>query len=196
MVCNHVLQEDLLGKGEANSSFLQDEVGLKELNKDNVKNSHLLEVNNVARVIIAYLFRIYPDNVFSRSDQVKLIENKKAGSEPDKKVVNNELLKKALEDIGNGEYLKLEVINKTGLKFNGHSLLIKKESENSFMFFDPNTGEKRGLKIKNLEYEINNQIERINATDLLFINGNKYIEKLKKKKIITLNNIASNRFSS
>jgi hypothetical protein len=68
--------------------------------------------------------------------------------------------------------------------FQWHSLLIKKINKDEFIFFDPNSGEKRGLSKKELTHEINNQITQWKATDIYFTDGKKYLEKLRNRRII------------
>lgn len=71
LICNQVLKDDLLGKGKT-ENFLHENITPSSINS--VKNSHLLNFYSVFRRIIAYVFGIYPDNLFSIHKQWELAE--------------------------------------------------------------------------------------------------------------------------
>ena len=179
LICNKVLIDDLLGKDNANGNYLKQNISPENLNKDDIKKSHLLNVYSIFYRMVAFLFGIYPDNIFSVTDQWNLVESHGA-----EKQVNQKLLKQGLEDIKVGTTLKLEVFSKTNLNFSGHSLLVKKVAEDKFIFFDPNSGEHRDLSIEELASKINEQLKQWNGTDLFFTKGEDYINRLKYANIL------------
>ncbi|MEX2409882.1 MAG: hypothetical protein WD607_00685, partial [Candidatus Paceibacterota bacterium] len=134
LVCNRVLIDNLLGKDDRD--VLKKEITVENLNKDYIKNSHLLDVFSFFQKMVSFLFGIYPDNIFSTTEQRRLVKNKR---------INEKILFEGLEKIEPGTTLKVEVFKKNLTSFYGHSLLVKKTEKNEFIFFDPNTGEYRGL---------------------------------------------------
>lgn len=178
LICNKVLMDSLLGK-EGVTNQLKQKITPEELNKDPVAKSHLLDVYSVFYKMAAFLFGVYPDNIFSVLDQWKLVED--TGGE---KKVNKELLTEGLKHLDNGTTLKLEVFCKDKSSFTGHSLLVKKVNDNEFIFFDPNSGEHRGLSSDELANKIDEQLKQWNGTDLFFTKSEAYLKRLKNKKIL------------
>lgn len=175
LVCNRVLIDDLLGKADE-SNFLQINVDLEKINDQKIKHSHILNVYSIFRRALAYLFGIYPDNIFSCFDQWKLVNRDTTDNKI--RVVNRTILSQGLESIEDGEILKLEVFKKKGLNLHGHSLLIKKISRSKYIFFDPNNGEHRNLSITKLSDKIDQQLSQWEATDLLIMRGKVYLKRL------------------
>ena len=169
LICNRLLIDDSLGK-ENDLNSLKDRITVERMNPTEIKKSHLLNVYSVFRRVIAYLFGIYPDNIFSCFDQWKLVQ---------KASVNRKILEKGLSNIKEGKTLKLEVFSKKFLSFTGHSLLIKKISKDSYIFFDPNMGEYRGLSLCELSNRIDKQLKMLNGTDIFITKGNRYLKRLK-----------------
>lgn len=179
LICNKVLIEDLLGK-EGSINQLKQKITPEELNKDSITKSHMLDVYSIFHKMAAFLFGVYPDNIFSVLDQWKLVED--TGNE---KKINREVLADGLKHLENGTILKLEVFSKDQLSFTGHSLLVKKVNENEFIFFDPNSGEHRGLSMDELSNKIDEQLQNFEGTDLFFTKGDDYLKRLKAGKIVT-----------
>lgn len=173
LVCNKILIDDLLNKG--NGDFLKEKITITELNKDEILKSHILNVYSVSQRISAFMFSIYPDNIFSKRKQWKLVKKNR---------VNQNILFSGLEKIESGTTLKLEIFKKTSTSFSGHSSLIKKNDENEFTFFDPDTGEHRRLSQYGVMQKINEQLSRWSGTDIFISKGDSYIKKLKDKNII------------
>ena len=67
LICNRILVDNSLGKGK-NQNSIKDRVTVERLNENKITKSHLLNVYSIFRKVIAFLFRIYPDNVFSCFD--------------------------------------------------------------------------------------------------------------------------------
>ena len=173
LICNKILIDDLLGKGEGD--FLKKKINVDELNKESIVKSHLLNVYSFFSRMVAFIFGIYPDNVFSIKNQWNLVN---------KNEVNKEVLFNGLKKIKLGTTLKLEVFKRTPTSFSGHSLLVKKNNENEFTFFDPNTGEHRGLSQEGLALKINDQLAQWGGTDIFISRGDVYIKRLRDKNII------------
>ncbi len=119
LICNKVILDDLLGKTVSGENYLKKEITPEKLNKETIIKSHLIDVFSVFHKIIAFLFRIYPDNLFSFTDQWNLTVSNGTGLK-----VNREILKTGLEDIDVGTTLKIEVFSKSSSGFSGHSLLV------------------------------------------------------------------------
>lgn len=170
LICNCILIDNLLGD-EKSQNALRDRITVERMNTDDIKTSHLLNVYSIFCKAIAYLFGIYPDNILSFMDQWKLVKDTS---------VNSEILNKGLSNIKQGETLKLEVFRKSFLGFAGHSLLIKKISNENYIFFDPNKGEYRGLSFDELSDHIDEQLKKWNGTDLFMTQGDIYLNKIKK----------------
>jgi hypothetical protein len=169
LICNRILMDDDLGRGR-DEHYLNNRVTVERLNEKKIINSHLLEVHSLFCRIIAYLFGVFPDNIFSFWDQWRLVDNTR--------LVNNEILSKGLRDIKNGETLKLEVFQRGCFNFVGHSLLIKKTESDKYVFFDPNCGEYRGLSFFELSNRINEQIRVHHATNIFITKGTDYLNRL------------------
>lgn len=173
LICNKILIDDLLDKEE--KDLLNKEISIKELNKESILESHLLNIYSVFERMLSFLFGIFPDNIFSIKDQWDLVKNNK---------VNENILFSGLDKIESGTTLKLEVFKKTSTSFYGHSLLIKKTNEDEFTFFDPNEGEYRCLSRQDLAHAINYQLSIWGGTDIFISRGDSYKKRLIDKKII------------
>lgn len=178
LVCNKILEEDLLGRSSSEKNLLTEIITAQGIEEESILKSHLLENYSSYDRVKAFVTSIYPDNIFSIFEQWKLVQKTANGYE-----VNKELLLNGLNLIPDNVTLKLEVLKKEGFKFSGHSLLVKKIKENEFIFFDPNTGEHRGLSIDDLAKLLNDQLNHWKATDLLFLDGKKYLLKLKNAQL-------------
>lgn len=177
LVCNRVLIDNILGKGE-DINFLRDRLTVEKMDEEIIKKSHLLDVFSVFDRALAFLCGIYPDNIFSYSDQWKLVNTT---SSADQKIrsVNRTILEKGLKNIEPGETLKLEVFRKEGLNFSGHALLVKKMEREKYIFFDPNAGEYRDLSFVQLSNKIDKLLAEFLGTDIFLTRGSEYIQRLK-----------------
>lgn len=164
LICNQMLFEDGLENNSLKSKF-----NVKKLNREELKNSHILKIYSIFERFIAYFFSIYADNIFSIREQWNLVANDK---------INKEILRQKLTQTDNGQTFKLEVITKKRLKLEGHSLLVKKVDTDSFIFFDPNTGIHKNLTFEELVDHINEQLLLWEATDLLFIKKENFLKRL------------------
>ncbi|MBA2728925.1 MAG: hypothetical protein H0U49_12225 [Parachlamydiaceae bacterium] len=174
LVCNCLLMSNLLNKGKS-LDFLKQNVKILQLDEEKVKSSHILNVYSVFQKLMAYIFGIYPDNIFSISEQWNLI-TKKSWTE---KVVNRQLLEEGFKKISEDEILKLEVFSRGVLGFQGHALLIKKHANNKFTFFDPNTGEHRNLSFSDLSDKIDEQVKQMKGTDIFILRSQDFLNRLK-----------------
>src|SRR5579885_1995945 len=93
LVCNRVLFDDLLGKG-TQTYFIRKHVNVERMNEDKVKKSHILDIYSIFRRALAYLFGIYPGNIFSCFDQWSLVSTAEKVSK-----VNREILGQGLQRI-------------------------------------------------------------------------------------------------
>lgn len=177
LICNRILLDDSLGTGKDLDS-IKNRVTVERLNKEKIKKSHLLELYSVFHRATSLLFGRYPDNIFMYFDQIKLVCKK---PESNQRMINREVLEKGLNQLEEGEVIKLEVFSKNGLNFSGHSLLFKKMAKDDYIFFDPNTGEHRNLSFIQLSNHIDEQLAMFMGTDVLLIKAKKFLEKLLSK---------------
>jgi hypothetical protein len=201
LVCNRVLVDNLLEKSKYRN-HLKKQITVDRLNEESIKNSHILYIYPIFCKILAYLFRIYPDNFFSYFDQRKLIQKKSTNNKiiavnrqmlgaefknlgdgetlkfETTHGVNRQILGAGFKNLEVGETLKFETIHNDWFRLGGHSLLIKKTSDTTYTFFDPNFGEARSLSFLQLCNEIDWQIQWINASDVFFIRGSRFLKKL------------------
>ncbi|WP_058507025.1 hypothetical protein [Legionella quinlivanii] len=194
LICNFVIMEDKLGKAYsstnrfsavfAKTSFeLREDDGqlrliekqpmasrhrfnISDINKSNVKKSHILHVSSLFQKVIAYFFNIYPHDLFKPFES-----NQKDG------MVHEERLAEKLDALPDGHYVKFSVFRKERFEFEGHSMVIKKTNE-SYSFFDPNEGEYIDLSFDELCQKINHAMQKNNGTHMAFIDGKAYVESL------------------
>lgn len=179
LICNKVLHDDLLGKVDSN--FYND-ITPQTLEKTSILKSHLLNVHSTFQKMGAFFCGIYPNNIFSRSEQSKIVNK---GS------VNQEILSKGLDSIEPGQTLKLQVFKKTLTSFSGHATLIKKIGNDEFIFFDPNKGEFRKQTKAQIAQHINNQLSDFKGTDIYLTPATTYKQLLVDKKIWDASTLAS-----
>lgn len=75
--------------------------------------------------------------------------------------IDRGLLETKLKKIPVGETLKVQIFNRNGFEISGgHSLLIKKFSDNLYLFFDPNYGQDP-VNFDRLCMLINNTLKRM-----------------------------------
>jgi hypothetical protein len=177
LICNRILIDDSLGTGKDLDS-IKNRVTVERMDEKKIKKSHLLEVYSIFHRATALLFGLYPDNIFMYFDQIKLVIKK---PDSDQRMINREVLEKGLNQLDEGEVIKLEVFSKNGLDFSGHSLLFKKMTKDNYIFFDPNTGEHRNLSFNQLCNHIDEQLTMFMGTDVLLIKGKKFLGRLLSK---------------
>jgi len=172
IICNLVLSNKLLNKGN-NPKRLLKKITIASLSDPKIQNSHTLEVYSLFRKALAFLFGIYPDNLFSIFEQRKLVGKNRLDT-----VVNRELLEKRFKQVEEGETLKLHIFHRTKSRFTGHSLLIQKQANDKYTFFDPNVGEKRRLTFADLCALIDEQLLHQSGTDIFLSKGETFLNKL------------------
>lgn len=183
LICNYIIREDLMGLSSADRSAKNDDfntffpknlrdiqllVGLYQLDIDWVLKSHLIENSSPFEKFKAYCFNDYPYALFSASEVV----NK------DRNEISDTLLAKKLDELDVGCYIKFAVFTKSFGEMAGHSMLIKKDSANSYSFFDPNKGEYSNLNVSELGLKLNKAVQLNNATHMAFLDGTKYLNSL------------------
>ncbi len=174
LICNFLLKNNILTDINENHDPF-DCITLKAINMTEIKTSHLLLVYSLFHKIIAFLFKVYPDNIFSCFDQWKLV--KKANNTIS---VNEKLFQKKLKEIKINETLKFEVFSKTLTGLEGHSMLIKKTGEETYIFFDPNEGADLNLNLNDLTEKVNSALNEYRGTDLFFTKGSDFLKRLPK----------------
>lgn len=175
LICNSILVDNFLGHQD--TDLLTNNITVKRLNEKKIKNSHLLRVYSIIQIALAYLFGIYPDNIFSYTNQRKLVSKISLRSK-NLYVLDRNVLSTGLKKIEEGDTLKLIVFNRKGLQFSGHSLLLKKEENNRYIFFDPNQGELRNLTTDEMMDQIDKQLKTHQGTNLFLTQGRDFLKRL------------------
>ena len=91
LICNRILMDNALG-----TDSLKDYVTVERMDEKKVKDSHVLDVYSIWDKSLAYLFKVYPHNVFSSGEQKKLIISS---------TINREVLSQGLQRIVNDDVL-------------------------------------------------------------------------------------------
>lgn len=183
LVCNQVLKNRLLGREGQGADFLMKNIHLDNINKKEIKESHLADTYSFFSKILAF-FGYYTGNFFSHETQRNMVTS-------DSKL-NREGIRSAFEDptkIPVDKYLKVEVFWKEGLSFGGHSLLIMKTGEDAsgkgiYSFFDPNQGEFAKLTFDEVCDKLDEQLQiwkKFNPHDILFLDGDEYLKNKMKQ---------------
>lgn len=177
LICNRILLDNILGAGN-DVNFLKDRITVGRINQEGILNGHFLKVYSTFKKVIGFLFRIYPDNIFSVFNQWKLVNQSRQGNS---RKVNRKILSQALKNILEGESLKLEVFRRTYFAFDGHSLLFKKTLKNTYVFFNSNEGESRHLSFQGLCDKIDEQLMKHRGNDIFIFKGEDYLMRLREK---------------
>jgi hypothetical protein len=109
--------------------------------------------------------------------------HKKLFNSESKRKVDAPLLMNTLDKLASGTTLKLEVLNHQIYGFYGHSCLIKKTSDSTYIFFDPNQGEFRDLSAENLTMLIDDLVRDFDATEIHIFPAEVYLKKMQDAKI-------------
>ncbi|WP_454780356.1 hypothetical protein [Legionella sp. WA2022007384] len=182
LICNYIIKEDLMGLSSQSDSVddsgfnrilpsnLNDIrllAGVYQLNTNWVLGSHILETSSHFEKLKAYMLNIYPYSLFSSSDVSK-----------DGQQLNPALFTKKLDELEAGTYIKFMAFSKSFGRMVGHSMLIKKNSDNTYSFFDPNKGEHLELTSVEICNKLNKSLKLYDATHMAFLDGLKYIRSL------------------
>lgn len=146
-VCNLLLSLNLLDVPL--SRDLKKQITVDNLNTPDILSSHVMGLFTVAEQADAFRSSLYPHNIFSQEEQLKLVQRVSSDY-----LVNQDLLGEGLKKLRDGQCLKVSVIAKSD-KLWGHSVVIKKVAEGRFIFFDPNYGEFGNIDLAELCHHIN-----------------------------------------
>ncbi|WP_058498279.1 hypothetical protein [Legionella gratiana] len=163
LICNYIIIKDLLDKNCTSDRLKK--INVVKLEKQKITSSHILNASSSFSMFKAYLFNIYPYDLFSHSE----IESNNQ--------IDEKLLSSKLDNVNNNAYIKFFVFSKSIFSFKGHSMLIKKTG-NDFTFFDPNQGVFTHLSVAELCKKLSQAYEKHKGTNMAFIDGNKYIDSL------------------
>ncbi|MCE2983956.1 MAG: hypothetical protein LW832_10390 [Parachlamydia sp.] len=173
IICNCILADNLIGKA-TNDQFLFKNITIKKLNSPKIKNSHLLKIHTLFRRALAFLFGLYPNNLFSYSEQRKLVYFKNKTWN-----VNRQLISDKFANLDEKEVLKFEVFKRGFFSARGHSMLIQKTSADHYLFFDPNNGEYRELTFDDLINKINQALLTYSGNEILLFKGSDHLKHIK-----------------
>lgn len=157
---------ELINISEQKKNQFQQKITLFNMNQPRVKQCHIMDVTNFFQKVLAYLFDIYPFNIFSFHEKPQI-----------DKQVNQALLQEKLNGLEDGFYIKFIVFQKGFLSMEGHSMLIKKTGE-TYAFFDPNVGEEQSLDIDALCNKINASMLSYKGSKMVFLDGKQFIQEL------------------
>uniref|UniRef100_A0A3B0IZ99 Peptidase C58 YopT-type domain-containing protein n=1 Tax=Wolbachia endosymbiont of Aleurodicus dispersus TaxID=1288877 RepID=A0A3B0IZ99_9RICK len=181
ILCNYVTEHDLLldiGSSQELTEKSRYENILSELEAHTV-HSHILKTSSLIEKILAFLFGIYPCNILTYPNQLKIINyNSSSGSY----CIKKEILEKDINSIGSGNYIKFCTFKRTPTQFHGHSMLIRKNGNDDFTFFDPNDGIRFNLTLNELVAVLNNKMfdhkKMWSHNDVAFIDNTKFLKKI------------------
>lgn len=180
LICNYILFNNLLTPlEETDEQHFTREITLAKLNVVHIQKSHILQgIFSLFQKILAFLFRIYPDNIFSVSEQHQIFKIKKE-NDTSVPMLNRTLLERKFASLPEGTTLKVELFIKSFFSFSGHSILLKKLNDNQYLLFDPNEGQ-RELNLSQLMTNLWKNIQRYSATDILFMKGSNFLNRMKE----------------
>ncbi|OEH48028.1 hypothetical protein lpari_00965 [Legionella parisiensis] len=182
LICNYIIKEDLMGLSSQSEPVDDSDfnkilppnlndihllAGVYQLNTDWVLGSHILDTSSHYEKLKAYLLNIYPYSLFTSLD----VSN-------DGKQLNPDLFTKKLDELEVGTYIKFMAFSKSFGSMEGHSMLIKKNHNNTYSFFDPNKGEHLELSSVEVCAKLNKALKLYDATHMVFMDGLKYIKSL------------------
>ncbi|GHM58838.1 MAG: hypothetical protein sGL2_09880 [Candidatus Mesenet longicola] len=107
--------------------------------------------------------------------------------------VDEQLFWHTMEDIKIGTYINFYVLNQIGENINGHAMLITKNKDDDFAFFDPSRGIMLNLTIDELFELVNDTLRFLEENvfnntgyiNVLFNNNTKAIEGIKSKFVVS-----------
>ncbi|OAB80976.1 hypothetical protein WSTR_04830 [Wolbachia endosymbiont of Laodelphax striatellus] len=181
ILCNYVTEHDLLfdiGSSQKLTEKSRYKNILSELEAHTV-HSHILKASSLIEKILALLFGIYPCNILTYPNQLKIINyNSSSGSY----CIKKEILEKDINSIGSGNYIKFCTFKRTPTQFHGHSMLIRKNGNDDFTFFDPNDGIRFNLTLSELVAVLNKKMfdhkKMWSHNDVAFIDNTKFLKKI------------------
>ncbi|WP_168464374.1 hypothetical protein [Wolbachia endosymbiont of Ctenocephalides felis wCfeT] len=138
ILCNYVTARNLL------ETAIKAEEGIKELCKDirdtlhtledKFCDTHTLTIASIIEKILAFLFKIYPCNILSYSQQLNILDRSN-----NELKLNRAIFLNSFNQLEPGNHIKFSVLNRMAL--HGHSMLfIKSKDGAGGAFFDPNYG--------------------------------------------------------
>jgi len=188
LICNYLIKQSSLLE-EAGEEYQQDryQVGsihetnpldnkltLNDIAKEQLHDTHILEVTSLLQKITAYLFKHYPYSELSFNEQRDILQT----FHKHRKHINSQLLNKKLDQLDDNHFIKFMKFNRRGFTFDGHSMLIKKVNNESYHFFDPVDGAYLNLNKDQLSYHINKTINQSTTTDIALLDGDRYLKDL------------------
>lgn len=153
---------------------------LNGLVRDNFTQTHILENISWTELAKAFLHRRYPMNLLTDEEQKMICS---PSEEKEKSSLNQEILQRKLRLLSDGTLVKILFVTKGMFSFSGHSVLLKKESDLTFHYFEPNLGLYKGLDISTIADKISSDFGSGNFTDLVLIDGLAYKQHLSSKQI-------------
>jgi uncharacterized protein YjbI with pentapeptide repeats len=179
LISNYVLLNDLMGRSQSAT----DQNHYKLITVDDVntmRHTHVLTVSSIFKKMLAYTLNIYPDSLLNRDEQKILMKNR---------TVNVKILDKYLSDLPLYEYVKYFSYAKRGLKFTGHTCLVKKTGSDTFSLFDPDQGEYCNLSVGELASLMDVIAWRFNNTAMLLQRTESFKKHLQNNVLKPVNDI-------
>lgn len=194
LICNDVIINDRLGRGRIyyfwgqstkdSINNLKKDITLEQLNTNAIINSHICDIftssiSGIFSFFMAFAFNLFPDNIFTWTEQKNLLVRDLTDSPGDYKI-NKDILEAGLKRIKKGEYLKVHTFNQSIFSFNAHTTLIKKIDDDNFTFFDPNFGESRKMTLQDIALVINHSLLTLTRPNVYIYKGSDYIKRLER----------------
>lgn len=153
IICNYVVMNRMLDQDKSAQHPLDNANPLDEIKRQDIIQKletdvaplHILKQVSIFQILKAALFNKIPHNILDSNEQKKLLraDKKNEGEIKDS-------LSVAVDKMPTDRYIKFITYNKDGLNFSGHSMLVKRNKDGTFTFFDPNEGSKTYSKKQDL----------------------------------------------
>ena len=181
ILCNYATAYNFLESKEKVKSMLhtinsETKLVLNEL-ENKLCDSHILKITSLIEKILAFLFKIYPCNILSYSEQLKILDHSNGQLRLNKKIFIENFNK-----LNSGDHIKFSIFN--GLTFAGHTMLFSKfkSNEEEGAFFDPNGKTVIFHTINELIGIIDEQLNYYNRNygfnQIYFINNAKLLDRV------------------
>ncbi|MDF2965014.1 MAG: hypothetical protein K0Q51_402 [Rickettsiaceae bacterium] len=150
IISNFVMANDVLDKPCSKDELYKLIRGSIDILEKEVSKTHILKIANVIELFMAFAFKKYPENIFSRNEQKKIFKDGK---------LERDLIGRKLDELPEGKYLKVFCLGREGLSLQGHSLLVKKCPGGRYAYFEPNSGAYYNLTKESLFNKIEQSVK-------------------------------------
>lgn len=142
---------------------------------EDLSKTHLLLITKLFEKILYFLSGRYPNSIVKPNELSKILNKDNT--------INQDILQQSLDKCEPGSYIKFCTIRESGKLIKtptgGHSMLIYKQKDGKFSFFDPDGGLSRNLDFSSLATKINEATQ--NTKKICLIDNKKFLSRAPKK---------------